>query len=1086
MAVRFKPITKFDDYLVTGSNDFVTNRLSNEASASRPIRYKEKYKKSNVGANERKIYPLTMEMCNPSMCKADGKFVNRIIGLKSDHIKDIIMAEKSLGDIDPKDMPYDIPKKAKNYVGAEAIRFLLEEIVNNIDYYIERRIKSLFSKTELEGMDFNTEGRGTCIYEGYYYSVEVGNVSKKIKESYRRNFGSIDALYALKRNPSLIEAFFMTNVIMVPVGMRPSVEGRIDPLTKLTLAIVNRDQDLSAAKHNDPNKTQDSVNNCIRKLQQAINDYIATKSAGNNKQQKSILEKLNGKTGQIRMYNLGKRQDYSARSVVTVDPFLSLNRIRIPEWIIPKLYESYVIRDMDPESIKDITSPDKKDKCLEFIKEKRYVETIPVLMGRQPTLHKQSIQGFMPLIGKGKAISVNPLVCPAYNMDFDGDTSWEAVPITPAAAKELSQLAITTLNLRLGNNGECTICPRQDMLYGLFFCTRSKYTIGSPRRFYNNLDELYEGVVNCEIEVHETALVGTENMIAGYGAFKACFPNPDDIEIKEITSKSIKSYIEEYVDGPQQQFIDMIDKLVKLGFKTARRNVKSVSILRDMPAIPQFDNAIDNFHKEIDEAMYLYSIGLEESTDYSIFFGEKFEEAENAMSDTIYDKVTENSAFWHMAKSGARGNASNLLQMFAYKGRIQKSASESFNVIIEECHAEGIKPMGHFISSYGARKGQIDKSLKTGDTGYASRKIWHADEQWIINNEDCGTTDGIEIRKDEIVKYILTPDTASEVDDMFVKLISGKFVAGTNEYIDKSNIDKFKHLDKIKIRSPLKCKDPCCVKCYGRNYYKNEPAHRGLAVGIIAAQSIGEKLTQTTLKQFQKGGVAGTGDVASAFERLMMYAELNKKITDTFLYDPIAWASGKVLVANASSTKDLIRIEGSRKTVKVPKGMPVKEYVEQGESIFSVRGDHYVREIEDYDSFEHAQMYLLYKLISIMKSEADIAPVHFEVLVASMVKHKIYRSNNPKLPVGITFNTPNLYKHLKNNSDVDYYTTFEAIGSCPFASGNPLAYITFERIAEGLFQAVMSGIEDDLDAPLQAIALGLKPKVGTYYEDFIG
>lgn len=1003
--------------------------------------------------------------------------------------------------------------------GAELVKHWIDEF--NIREAIEDEflsiIKAAGGKDDLSLEDFgdlNRDGRGYELAGDYYIEqtypqseeskfMKRGHTLSEVTQFIRDVYFTSDEtrltfLLNMKDKASLY-GMVQEYVAVTPPGTRPTIQNRKDNFTKAYAKIIKANQDLELALASD-------VSHEERRLKyKALDSAVARlqyKTDPNDKKVYSMLEKMKGKHGQIRALNLGKRQDYSGRSAVIINPFLSLNKIRLPKDVLPKLYRYHILPYVEDKQVFHMLSSSSDEECLSIIREQGLLEKIPVTLGRQPTLHKHGIQGFWVEETEAKATEVNPLVCPAFNMDFDGDTGHYEVPLSEEAIQEVKDLIMTTQNLYLPKTGECTICPRQDMLYGLYICTRSIYKISSPVASFSNYQTARDAVINHKVKVYDTITVGSETDLAGSIAFKSCFPygmftqsnntqGGNKLTVVEINAKTIKRYVDALLDKPIDTFVKSIDSMVELGFKIARVYTPSMSLLNkmysDTQAAKDYDTALEKFHESMKEIDMLYDIGLEDSVSYNLEFDSKFKEAEDKMRNGIKDKLGTENGYWLLAESGARGNASNLAQMFAYKGRIAKSSTESFNAIIENSFVSQLTPLEHFISAYGGRKGQIDKSLKTGDTGYAMRQMWHATNGYVITSEDCGTRDGISITKSDIAQFT---DDKDEVDDIFRNTIKGRFQAGTNLFITDAQADKYaKDLDSIVIRSPLTCQKPCCKKCYGSDPSTNDDAVVGLPIGLIAAQSIGEPGTQLTMKQFQKGGVAGRGDVTSNFDRMKNYihcSDLAKAAKEGKYptYDPVAWADGIVHEQSQDIVNKRITIGDDKRTsVILPREAVVKKVAVKGEGLCMKRGDYDINEVLKYSGLRKAQMYLVYALYNIYKSECKIVSKHFEVLVASMTRHMIIKTDRAALKVGQYYDTKELYGGSLDNTE--YVSKLIGVKSIPLISQSALANIIFENIGKGLSKAVVLGTEETLDDPLARMAMGLSTKAGTYYPDFI-
>ena len=937
----------------------------------------------------------------------------------------------------------------------------------------------------------------TCAGYVYKYTDDITESLKrkrsieeveKVFEDYFNNANTrLTYLLAMKdKNP--LYSMINYKIAVTPSGLRPKIDNRLDRVTKLYNKIITKNQDILLTENT---RTPMTYLRQAKALDQAVSalqyknliPYEAERQVGAS----SILERVKTKRGQIRNNNLGKRQDYSGRAAVVVDPFLSINKLKVPKDMLVRLYKYHVLKYLKGNKFAIGTTAEEVDSIIKEMEDHAIFDNVPMVMGRQPTLHRLSMLAFHPEPTDSSAIGVPPLVCPGFNMDFDGDTAHGEVPLGDEAIYEVNKLMLPSQNIYLPKTGECTIVPRQDMLYGLYTCTMD-YPEGAPIAKVPNYVEARNLVMEHKVKVSDTITVGNTSIIAGHAAFKACFPQPERVEVKLVTSKNIKEYSEFLLNTYNvDKFTNATDLMVELGFKVARLYTMSLSLLSKKKSIPEYDNAMATYEKNTEDIEYLYSIGMEDDETYTLGCAEHLEVLQQSMEKHIYEKLGEKSGYRRMAESGARGNKSNLAQMFSFKGRIVASATETINVVLKDSYASGLSPLEGEIAAYGGRKGLIDKSLKTGDTGYASRRMWHVTDGWVVTNRDCGTTDGITLTDKDIGHFIADE---SERESAFINFITGRYEAGTNRYITRTDAEQIvKKRKSVTIRSPLKCKNPCCIKCYGMDPSTHEPVVTGTPVGILAAHSIGEPGTQLTMKQFQKGGVAGRGDVTSNFDRLLDYITVTNmpdkmKKGSALNYEPIAWETGNTEVEHKGNTK-IVKIEGNNKRVVLPERANIKPYVVKGEGICDgeVHGDFYIRELEEILGADDAIKYLVLQLYNLYKDECKIVLVHFELLAASMLHYMVFDTDREDLRVGQYVSYRKL--HLGETSGTRCKPVILGVNRIPVLSMDSMRTIAMERVGEGLARSCVLGLEDPMEDPIQRIMLGLPPKLGTYYSNYI-
>lgn len=957
----------------------------------------------------------------------------------------------------------------------------------------------------------------------------------------------------MKQDKSGLYGMLNYYIVVVPEEMRPRFGEQDHKLTKLYTKVIQANYNLET------NLTTDNVTTMVtvyRALDRATRhvQYKNLDQPGVKPDDMAILERIKSKKGQIRKNNLGKRQDYSGRAVVCSSPFLPLDVIRVPKSMLPKLLEfhilPYLVKRMEANDISRndknhlanvydrlqlgrLDNPEAREEMLRIIEEEHLLDQVPMFLGRQPTLHKQSLQGFYIEETDMQAIEVNPLVCPAFNMDFDGDQAHIEVPLLRESIKEIFDIGITTQNLFLAKTGECTTTPRQDMLYGLWTCTRNTNVPTGTTQSFDSLTQVRKLVMEHKLKVTDRVITldcRTE-MTAGDAAFMSCFPEGDvcprgtsksgALPVEEVGKKSVNKYIDHLTrintDGTlyhavgkkrasTNTIVGCINALVELGFKVAKIYSPNMSlIIKDIP-MPEYDNAIDDFHKAMAETDMYYNIGMETSDNYRVEFSQNLDILNKKRESGILKKLGDDNGYVKLSVSGARGSTSNLLQAFSIKGKVKKNETESFNALLSNSYATQLTPMEHNVAAYGGRQGQIDKSLKTGDTGYAMRQMWHAAQAFEITTEDCGTNDGIRITKKDLVLFSENEsqaDIQKDVKSIFKHAIAGRYDT-SGRFISERMAAQMAEDDSvaaITIRSPITCKNPCCVKCYGIDWSSRRRAAVGLPIGIIAAQSVGEPGTQLTMKQFQKGGVAGKADVTSSFDKVNNYihvadlAELSKK--DKYPgYDPLAWHTGAVKIMPAADiTKQRVMIEGSKKSILIPKGIQLKEHAVRGEGLSYRHGDYDLNEIMAYGGtydangneiespIRAAQKYLMFKLYELYESEVKIKMVHFEVLVAGMTRFMITDTDRDDLMVGQYATIQELYKGRLNNTK--FIPRIIGMKNLPNASHDALDSIVMEGQVEGLSRVCLLNMHDTLTKPLNRMVLGLTISNGTRNPNFI-
>ena len=1011
---------------------------------------------------------------------------------------------------------------------------------------------------------------GMYLTAGYYAHFDEAVVVKNLKrgvvfEEMHDNF--IKALfpnsdsrfsYLLNMNQDKSGLYGMLNyyIAVVPEEMRPKIDRAEHKLTKRYTSVIKADFELRTIKSANANPKDvalkyKALDTAVSKLQYK---NVGLGQASTAKDDNAILERIKTKKGAVRMNNLGKRQDYSGRAVVCINPFLPIDTIRIPKSMLPKLLEYHVLPKLaknikaniqdhisnegehvrniyDKLRLSNLDDPESKAEVLRIINDEKLLDDIPVVLGRQPTLHKQSLQGFHVEISNYQAIEVSPLVCPAFNMDFDGDAGHVEVPLSPEAIKDVRDLIMTTQNLYLAKTGEVTTVPRQDMVYGLYICTKNEYVLGQNKiQFpYENLEQVRQAVMKHKIRVSDTVTVMKPSMtvLAGDAAFMACFAEgdvvprgmetPGRLAVTEITSKTITKYVMHILRkdsagnnvhkigtgwSTNNTVVGAINRLVELGFRVAKLYTPNVSIITKTNNVPKYDNALSNFHTAMEKADFYYDLGLDTADTYKLAFNKYKDQLSTDLKESVIEKLGKDNGYVALSLSGARGSIDNLNQMFSCKGQVKKNSTEAFDALIDNSYASQLTPMEQFVAAYGGRQGQIDKSLKTGDTGYAMRQMWHAMQGYKITTDDCGTNKGLLVSKKYLTTFLDTTSVVSdeekkkllkEVNGMFRHAIVGRYRVGSNMIISESEAEKLANdasVDSIEIRSPLFCQNPCCRKCYGIDWSTHKPIVKNLAAGIMSAQSIGEPGTQLTMKQFQKGGVAGKAEMTSAFDKVNNYilcSDIAKKSKAGNYpgYDPLAWETGEV---HTTPTSDINMVKvtignNKRHCVIMPKSIALKEYAEKGQGLAYKHGDYNIHEILEYCGIEDAQRYLVFKLYNLYKSEVEISLVHFEILASAMTRYMITDTDRKDLLIGQYCTGAELFSGSVKNTK--YIPRLISVNNLMNASLEAMDSIIMEKQAEGLSRICLLELEDKLIKPINRLVLGLTILEGSHNPDFI-
>ncbi|MBN2539075.1 MAG: DNA-directed RNA polymerase subunit beta', partial [Deltaproteobacteria bacterium] len=749
-------------------------------------------------------------------------------------------------------------------IGAEAIRKLLEEID------LEKLSEEL--RTELK---------------------EATSVTKKTKLTKR-----LKVVEALKSSGNRPEWMTLTVLPVIPPDLRPLVPldgGRFatSDLNDLYRRVINRNNRLKRLL--ELNAPEIIVRNEKRMLQEAVdclfdNGRRGRAVTGSNKRPlRSLSDMLKGKQGRFRQNLLGKRVDYSGRSVITVGPDLRLHQCGLPKKMALELFKPFIYNKLEEQgyvtTVKSAKKMVEKEVSEVWDVLDEVVQEYPVMLNRAPTLHRLGIQAFEPVLIEGKALQLHPLVCAAFNADFDGDQMAVHVPLSVEAQVEARCLMMSTNNILSPANGKPIIVPSQDMVLGIYYMTRSREYVKGEGMTFSDPGEVRSAYDAEAVDLHATIRVRMNGKMVdttvGRILLYEIIPDgiPFDLTNRVMNKKEIANLIDyAYRHSGAKTTVILADRLKDLGYKYA--TISGMSIAIGDLAIPESKGAIvDKAQKDVVEIHKQYMDGL-------ITDGERYNKVidiwahatENVANDMLRgigteelegpdgrkNKVESFNSIYMMADSGARGSAAQTRQLAGMRGLMAKPSGEIIETPITANFREGLTVLQYFISTHGARKGLADTALKTANSGYLTRRLVDVAQDSIVMEKDCGTLDGIYVSAlaeggeiiETVGERILGRVALEDIEDPF----TGEILVKANQEIDEilaENIDKA-GLEKVLIRSALTCKSKhgICIRCYGRDLAHGHLVNIGEAVGIIAAQSIGEPGTQLTMRTFHIGGTA--------------------------------------------------------------------------------------------------------------------------------------------------------------------------------------------------------------------------------------
>jgi DNA-directed RNA polymerase subunit beta' len=733
---------------------------------------------------------------------------------------------------------------------------------------------------------------------------------------------------------------------VIPPDLRPMVQldgGRFatSDLNDLYRRVINRNNRLKRLL--DLGAPEIIVNNEKRMLQEAVDSLFDNGRRGRpvtgpgNRPLKSLSDMLKGKQGRFRQNLLGKRVDYSGRSVIVVGPQLKLHQCGLPKQMALELFKPFVMKRLvdlnHAQNIKSAKRMVERAKPVVWDVLEEVITEHPVLLNRAPTLHRLGIQAFEPQLVEGKAIQIHPLVCTAFNADFDGDQMAVHLPLSAEAQAEARILMLSTNNILKPADGKPVTMPTQDMVIGLFCLTREDEGVVGTGRAFASLSEALMAYDRNELELQARISIRLENLVPPEGyevpedwqpgeplrmetTLGRCIFNealPDDFPFvnynvgkKQLTG-IVNALAERY---PKVQVATALDNLKDAGFHWATRAGVTIGI-EDVVAPPNKAAILENYERRADKVQREYDRGLITDDERRQELIEIWTHATAEVAQDMENAFPATNPVWMMVNSGARGNPMQVRQIAGMRGLVSNPKGETIPRPIKSSFREGLTVLEYFISTHGARKGLADTALRTADSGYLTRRLVDVAQDVIVREEDCGTdrrfpmqiairgADGTLRKLDNIENTGTGRSVAEDIE------IDGTVVAKAGDDTTESLIERLVEagIDTIRVHNVLVCeaKIGVCAKCYGRSLASGKRVDVGEAVGIVAAQSIGEPGTQLTMRTFHTGGVAGA-DITHGLPRIqeLFEARIPKGMA------PISEVEGRVKIEETEKTRKII------------------------------------------------------------------------------------------------------------------------------------------------------------------------------------
>ena len=999
----------------------------------------------------------------------------------------------------------------KAEMGAEALRKLLEEI--DVENLAEKLKKELVKASE----------------------------QKKAKIIKR-----LDTVEAFKLSGNRPEWMVMNVIPVIPPDLRPMVQldgGRFatSDLNDLYRRVINRNNRLKRLL--ELGAPEIIVRNEKRMLQESVDALIDNSRRGRpvtgagGRALKSLSDLLKGKQGRFRQNLLGKRVDYSGRSVIVVGPELKIYQCGVPKEMAVELFKPFVMKELVARNLAHNIKNAKRmverlDPSVWEVLED-VIKDHPVMLNRAPTLHRLGIQAFEPVLVEGRAIKLHPLVCTAFNADFDGDQMAIHLPLSPEAQAESRYLMLSTNNLLKPTDGEPITEPSQDMILGAYYLTMDveadpndsideqvrKGTLGAGM-YFSSTDEAEMAYANHDLGVHAKVHVrmseldengkeidhGMIETTVGRIIYNKGIPqdlgfvdrskkeNKFELEINFTTAKKqLKQIIAKCIDvHGLDRTAELLDYIKSTGYKYCTTAGMTVSI-DDVKVPDEKAEDLAEAQKEVDKVTMQFTRGFITDNERYANVIKIWEKATDKVADAMQKNFDNLNPIFMMSKSGARGNISQLRQVAGMRGLMASTTGKTVEIPIKSSFREGLDSLEYFISAHGARKGLSDTALRTADSGYLTRRLVDVSQDLIIREDDCGTAKGLEVYAikdgnqviEGLQERLVGRFPLNEIKDPK----TGEVLATPDKFITEKVAKKIVEsgIEKVTVRSPLNCKTKhgICAKCYGMSLATRELITIGEAVGTIAAQSIGEPGTQLTMRTIHSGGVAGVADITQGLPRVEELFEARKPKGLAIISE----IEGTIKISEEKKKKEVTVVgKDNAKTYSIPFGSKLcvaeGDNIEVGDPI--TEGSINPNEILTIKGPEGVHEYLVQEIQKVYRNQGvDINDKHIEVIARQMLKKvRVEDNGDSQLLPGSLVDI----NDLENiNEELEKEGKKKATGKrillgitkAALATDSFLSAASFQETTKVLTEAAIKGKTDDLIGLKENVIIGKLIPAGT-------
>ena len=915
-----------------------------------------------------------------------------------------------------------------------------------------------------------------------------------------------------------LEWMLPTIIPVIPPDLRPMVAldgGRFatSDLNDLYRRIINRNNRLKklieigapeVITRNEKRMLQEAVDalfdNSARRGQVSV-----TASTGQRRALRSLADTLKGKQGRFRQNLLGKRVDYSGRSVIVVGPKLKLHQCGLPKKMALELFKPFIINKLiERELAYNVRSAGKmveseSEEAYEILDE--IISHHYVMLNRAPTLHRLSIQAFQPVLIEGKAIQIHPMVCSAFNADFDGDQMAVHVPLTDRARWESENLMLSKRNLLKPASGDPITTPTLDMVLGCYYISHILKGARGEGKAFSNSDEAIMAYELGQVDIRAGIKVVIDGKVleTSIGRIKLNEIMPSGIEFinYEMTKKELKGLVARVLEaaGPEET-ANFVDKIKDLGFASVTKSGISWG-MEDLSIPTAKKNYLQEAEEKVETIKRQYNMGLLTEDERKSQVIEIWNGAKNKITDAVRNEIDKEGPVYSMVYSKARGSESVVVQMAGMKGLMAGPTGETIELPIKSCYKEGLNVLEYFISTHGARKGMADTALRTATAGYLTRRLVDVSQDIIVREEDC---------KDKVGSYLYKEDS-DRIGQSFASRVigrvvledvadpkTGKVIVGKGALVNKEQGEKIEkaNIPQVKIRSLVSCKTSrgVCQKCYGLDLGRGNLVQLGQAVGIVAAQAIGEPGTQLTMRTFHVGGVAGT-DITQGLPRVEEIFEARPPKGESVL----AEVDGKVVeISTGDKTIDIkIEVQGKTKTVKeyqVPLGSTLKiaegDLIGKGSKLSEGNID--LKKLYNTMGAEAVHRYIVQEIQEIYASQGEgINDKHIEVIIKQMFSRvQITDSGSTTLLVGDVvekdqFREVNEAAKAEGGEPAKGEDLLLGITKVALSTESFLSAASFQETARVLINAAVEGKEDQLRGLKENVIIGKLIPAGTGY-----